>query len=50
MFLWENSGGYFLIQDNEIFDVEYSAGFWALGGTPVEPKTWGELKSLYSGE
>jgi hypothetical protein len=36
-------------QYRDFFQIEYSPGYWALGNpTPVNPTTWGRIKSLYS--
>ena len=32
----------------DYYEIEFSQGYWALGNpTPVEPTTWGRIKSLY---
>ena len=37
-------------QDGDLIDlavIEFAAGYWALGRTPVEDATWGTIKKLY---
>jgi len=33
---------------SDYFKIEYSPGYWALDATPVQPTTWGRIKTLYS--